>query len=85
MKTTRGHGFPTPTPAVTRQRSATLITILSVPRTSYKATTKSKRGSAGLTRFEIDETTFAEITELIAASRVRALHTSSTVSVTGVF
>lgn len=36
-------------------------------------------GSANLTRFEIDETTFAEIAELIAASRERALQSVNTV------
>ena len=48
-------------------------------RTSNKTKATSKRGSANLTRFEIDETTFAEIAELIAASRERALQSVNTV------
>ena len=48
-------------------------------RTSDKTKATSKRGSANLARFEIDETTFAEIAELIAASRERALQSVNTV------
>jgi len=49
-----------------------LITIFSVSKTSNKAKPKAKRKSASLTPFEFDDTAFAEITELIAASRLRA-------------
>ena len=63
----------------TRAEVSDIDTIFSVSKTSNKAKPKAKRKSASLTPFEFDDTAFAEITELIAASRLRAFQSVNTI------
>jgi predicted nuclease of restriction endonuclease-like (RecB) superfamily len=48
-------------------------------KTSNKAKPKAKQKSASLTPFNLDDTAFVEITELIAVSRLRAFQSVNTV------